>query len=172
MSDSSQPIAIRKPNPIAGSADKLTPKLRAAINLMVWEGMPFNDAAQSVGMHVRGMRLALTKPHVIKYLQEQRKVLLYSHGPRNIKRLAEIRDAADNMPAVNAIKELEELVGYHASTASQADSKPFSINIINGQMGQADVRERGPIIDVAPSPSQSQPADDECLLPDWRNPKG
>jgi hypothetical protein len=66
-------------------------------------------AAVKAGLTVRAMRKALQKPHVVKHLKQRRDVFRNSVCAANIHRLAKIRDAADNMPAVNAIKELERL---------------------------------------------------------------
>lgn len=55
------------------------------------------------------MRKALDKPHVIAFIRARKQVFREAVSAKNILRLAEIRDAGNNMPAVNAIKELENL---------------------------------------------------------------
>src|ERR1700693_1496745 len=82
--------------------DQLTPRVRRAVELMVWHGLPFEKAAIEVGLTSRAMRLALCKPHVLAYLRQQGQVLRGSEGPKSIHRLREIRDAANNKPAVDA----------------------------------------------------------------------
>lgn len=165
------PIRVRAPK-APQHIDKLTSRIRKAVQAMIWQGLSMQDAARDAGLHPYTMRLALKKPHVMLYHNEQLQVLRESRRSRNFHRLVEIADADNNMPAVNAIKVLEEMAGGSGSTASQPDARPFSINIINGHLGQADVRERGPVIDVTPGQTTPQPADDECLLPNWRTPKG
>ena len=57
----------------------------------------------------------MRKPHVMAYYNAGLQVLRASERPKNIKRLQEIRDAADNMPAVQAIKTLEQLSDIEAN---------------------------------------------------------
>jgi hypothetical protein len=112
--------ALTKP----GSAKRLEVrgKLRKALDLMVWGNgerryLPDSEAAVIVGMHVGSIRNALQRPHVLAYYKQQRQVLRERESPANIHRLAEIRDAADNMPAVQAAKAL-----------MSDESQPSSVN--------------------------------------------
>jgi hypothetical protein len=96
-------------------------KLRHALDAMVWEGLEYNEAARKFNFHVRSMRNALSRPAVQAYLRAERVVLRESMSPRNIHRLREIRDAADNMPAVQAIRTLEGMGDdQHAGTSKQS----------------------------------------------------
>ena len=87
-------------------------RLKQALDLMVWGNgerryLPDNEAAAIAGLNVVSIRNALHKPHVLAYYKHQREVLRSRESAANIHRLCEIRDAADNMPAVNAIRALE-----------------------------------------------------------------
>ena len=115
-------------------------RLKSAIDRMVWTSMTRPQAATASGMTDHGVREALRKPHVKAYLLEQMQVLRDSERPRNIHRLAEIRDAANNMPAVQAIRALEEMqepVGSskHLPTAglvihiTGTEAKPVTIDV-------------------------------------------
>jgi hypothetical protein len=115
-------------------------RLKSAIDRMVWNGMRRPQAAQASGMTDHGVREALRKPHVKAYLLEQMQVLRDSERPRNIHRLAEIRDAANNMPAVQAIRALEEMHdpiagGKHSPTPglvihiAATEAKPVTIDV-------------------------------------------
>jgi hypothetical protein len=89
-------------------------RLKQALDLMVWgDGerryLPDNEAAAIAGLNVVSISNALHKPHVLAYYKQQREVLRSRESAANIHRLCEIRDAADNMPAVNAIRVLESL---------------------------------------------------------------
>src|SRR6516162_1596148 len=89
-------------------------RLKQALDLMVWgDGerryFPDNEAAAIAGLNVLSIRNALHKPHVHAYYRTQCQVLRARESPANIHRLCEIRDAADNMPAVNAIRALEQI---------------------------------------------------------------
>ena len=113
--------------------DRLTPKVRKAIQLMVWEGKHLDQAATEVGLTTRAMRLAVEKPVVLAALKREKQVLRESVSARNIHRLREIRDAADNMPAIQAIRALEQL-GEETHAASGLTHSPgITIRIINAQ---------------------------------------
>lgn len=103
---------------------QVTGKLRNAINYMVWEGLDRTEAAQKATLADHSLREALKKPHVKRFYLDQLDVLRTSARARNIHRLMEIRDAADNMPAVQAIKVLEQLSEEQAVGASYVRSSP------------------------------------------------
>jgi hypothetical protein len=84
-------------------------KLAIAIHRMLELGEPYNDAAKNAGLTTRAIRKALDKPHVLAYLRQHKQVFREAASAGNIRRLTQIRDAADNMPAVQAIKVLEQL---------------------------------------------------------------
>jgi len=111
---------------------RVTGKLKVACNLLAYEGLPFNEAAQQAGLSVHAMRLALQRPHVIAYLKAQREVLRASMSGRNILTLAAVRDQTDNqMARVNAVKALEQ-IGDEPSARSGASSMPgLVIQIVN-----------------------------------------
>jgi hypothetical protein len=76
------------------------------------------------------MRLALAKPHVIAYHQQQLKVLRGARTARNFHRLCEIADAENNMPAVQAIRALEQISDEQTNT-KQTTSPGVTIRIVN-----------------------------------------
>jgi hypothetical protein len=71
-----------------------------------------------------------------------------SERARNIHRLTEIRDKADNMPAVNAIKMLEQL-GDTDGPGSAARTSPGLVIVIQGAATHAPqaARHDKPLID-------------------------
>lgn len=117
---------------------KVTGKLRNAIEAMVWTGARRAEAAEKAGLTDHGLRNALNKPHVKAALLREMQVLRLSERPRNIRRLAEIRDAADNMPAVNAIKMLEDMETDIQAKSNASMSLPgLTIQIINAPGAEA-----------------------------------
>ncbi len=99
---------------------------------MVWDGLPRSEAAIKAGLTEHGLYKALRKPPVKAALLREMEVLRLSERPRNIKRLTEIRDAADNMPAVNAIKMLEDMGTDQQAKSNASVSLPgLTIQIIN-----------------------------------------
>jgi hypothetical protein len=109
---------------------RITRRVREAIDKMVADGLDYAAGATEAGLTPRAMRMALAKPHVVAYYHEQCQVLRSSTAARNIHRLCEIRDAENNMPAVNAIK---TLMGIEEQTNNkQTNTSPgVSIRIVN-----------------------------------------
>jgi hypothetical protein len=90
-------------------APRITPRVKRAIDAVVHQGLPWDQAAHETGLTTRTMRLAFERPHVLAYYRAQCQVLRASTTAQNIHRLCQIRDADNNQPAVNAIKTLEML---------------------------------------------------------------
>jgi hypothetical protein len=144
----------RKPaEPLRRSpAARVQGKLAVALALMVDEGCPMSEAAQQAGMTTHAVREAFAKPHVLEYVRKRRQMLLASVNTRNIQRLAEIRDAADNMPAVNSVLALERMAGDATSTPGGSLSHSPGVTIVINS-GQSD--ERQPVkttIDLTANP--------------------
>lgn len=114
-----------------GKRKTISRKCKAALDAMIWEGLPFNEAAQKHGFDVASMRKALERPHVMKYLREQKQVFRASVSARNIHVLAEIRDQAGNgMARIAAVKVLEQ-VDEDTERKSAARTPGVVIQIIN-----------------------------------------
>lgn len=129
---------------------KIGPKLKIAIDAIVFDGADMQEAARIAKTSTRAIRKALERGHVVKHLYKRREVLRTHASAQNIKRLVEIRDAADNMPAVQAIRELEHM-GDEQGQASRA-AAPFSglVVVINQPAAQgASVANPVQVIDNA-----------------------
>jgi hypothetical protein len=112
---------------------KVTGKNKAAIDLMVWEGLKRRDAANQAGLKDHALYVALTKPHVKAYYMEQLDVLRTSERARNIHALVEVRDASGNaMARVGAVKALEQISDEAGSHRSSATPPGLTIIIENG----------------------------------------
>jgi hypothetical protein len=132
-------------------------RLKLALDLMVWGNgerryLPDNEAAAIAGLNVISIRNALHKPHVLAYYKQQREVLRARESPANIHRLCEIRDAADNMPAVNAIRALEQLGNDEQTNRPNTPSPGISIRIVNVAQPPPpmDIKSAPRIIDAEP----------------------
>lgn len=133
MTASPNPVAFAHNAPLALNKTpklRITPRVKRAVELMVSDGATYQDAAAQTGLTTYAMRLALAKPHVLAYYKAQCDVLRNTHRARNIHRLAQIRDAEDNMPAVNAIKALEQLADEQ-TTNKQTTTPGVTIRIVN-----------------------------------------
>lgn len=111
-------------------APRITARVKAAIDYMVETGNDYQKAAAQAGLTTYALRLALDKPHVLNYLHKQKHVLRAARSIRNIHRLCEIADADNNMPAVNAIKALEQLSDETASKTVHAQAPGVTIVIV------------------------------------------
>lgn len=69
---------------------KVTPRVKAAIELMVFEAQDRPDAAEAVGLSNHALRTALTKPHVLAYLNECQEVLRTSARPRALNQVIKL----------------------------------------------------------------------------------
>ena len=147
------PIAeTRQARAIGGRSKRgrVTGKLRRAIEAMVWEGSCRPDAAKSAGLRDHSLREALRKAHVKAYYRGQLEVLRTSERARNIHRLCEIRDAADNMPAVQAIKAFEQMAEVEPEGGSGQPQTPgLVIRIVSAVPSDPGTK----IIDVTPRAS-------------------
>jgi len=103
---------------------KVTGKLKVALDAMVWQGMKRAAAAHHAGLKEQSLYVALLRTHVKAYYLSQLEVLRTSERSRNIHRLTEIRDKADNMPAVQAIKMLEQLADEAHGPGASAQRAP------------------------------------------------
>ena len=97
---------------------RVTGKLKDACDLMVFgplEGdkagcaLAMDEAARAAGLSTRAIRLALDKPHVRQYLNQQKQVFRASASAQNISALLQLRDKIGNaMAQLGAIKLLEQ----------------------------------------------------------------
>src|SRR6516164_6164104 len=87
----------------------LTTAVRTAIDAMIYDRCTRAQACKRAGFTERALYLALAKAEVATYWNQALQVLRAGERAANIHRLCDIRDAADNMPAVNAVKALEQL---------------------------------------------------------------
>lgn len=115
---------------------KIGPKMRIAIDAIVFDGLELADAAAKANCTTRAIRKAFERAHVLAYLKRRREVLRASARGQNIRRLMQIRDAADNMPAVNAIKALEGM-DDQSSIEGSARRSPGLVIVINGAAAHA-----------------------------------
>lgn len=139
MTELALTMPLNVPAPVDGNPNKrlkLGVKLRIAIDAIVFDGLALDEAAKTAKCTTRSIRRAFEKPHVLAYLKRRREVLRSSACGSNIHRLTQIRDAADNMPAVNAIRMLEQL-GDEAGMSSAAMRAAPGLTIVVVQAAAA-----------------------------------
>lgn len=92
------------------TAPRLGLKLSSALDEMVFNGLPFDEAARTAGLTTRAMRKALDKPHVIAELRRRKQVFRAHASAANIHSLVDLRDKSGNaMARLGAIRTLENL---------------------------------------------------------------
>lgn len=129
----------------AGPVDKrrrkrgLTVAVRTAIDAWVYDRCTRAQACERAGFTERALYLALEKPEVAAYYNKQLDVLRTGERPQNIRRLAEIRDAGNNMPAVNAIKTLE-MLGDEPTNKSNAPSPGIVLRLVTINQSTVDTK--------------------------------
>ena len=91
-------------------ARNVTGRLKVAIDLMVWEALPYSEAAKAAGLTTRALRKALDRPHVCAYLAGGKAQLRASEGPRTLHRLVQLAHQDRNAnAAVAACKAIENI---------------------------------------------------------------
>ncbi|QPZ93569.1 hypothetical protein GYN07_20910 [Rhizobium leguminosarum bv. viciae 248] len=100
----------------------VTDKQRAAIHAMVFEGQKRPDAAKTAGMHDESLRLALTKPNVLAYLNQQMEVLRTSGRPRALHTMIDLLDSKNDSTKFKAAEYLDgQNRGNHTIGATQVN---------------------------------------------------
>jgi hypothetical protein len=148
----------------AGPVDKrrrkrgLTVAVRTAIDAMIYDRCTRAQACKRAGFTERALYLALEKSEVAAYFNRGLQVLRVGERAANIHRLCEIRDARNNMPAVNAIKTLEMIDAEAVARPASQPSPGIVIRFVTQTMTQ--VPQPAPIVDITPRQSQIIDADE------------
>lgn len=115
-----------------GKTVRMTRRVKAAVDAMVWNGRKRDEAAKDVGLQPDSLYRALLKPDVRAYYLAQCEVLRVSGKARRIHRLESLVEQDDNkQAAVNAIRALENLGDDAHPIASAGKSAGVTIQIIN-----------------------------------------
>ncbi|MFG1222155.1 hypothetical protein [Xanthobacter wiegelii] len=110
--------------------DPMTPKRRALIDGMVWRGLKLAEAAIEAGMTERNAHMCAQDPKFRAALNAEMAAFKTSQRPRNVHRLAELRDQNEAKgAAVQAIRVLEDLA-QQADAAPPSDVRPGIVVII------------------------------------------
>jgi hypothetical protein len=107
-----QPKRRAPPGSPIGRSDRgvVSGKLKAALDLVVNEGLDPYEAAAKLNYHARSMRMALAKRHVLAYLRAQREVLRQTASAQNIHHAIDMRAHSSNeMCRLGAMKFIEQI---------------------------------------------------------------
>lgn len=135
MSDvaiTANPRPVRTPLNRPKRAVRLPQQLQTALKAIIWDGQALDEAAAIAGLTTHTVRCALAKPHIITWMKAEREVLRAYVSAQNIHRAREIRDAADNMPAMHAIKYIDGIGDEQQSRSNGLTaSAGVTIRIVN-----------------------------------------
>ncbi len=85
----------------------VTEKQRVAIEAMVFEGLKRREAAEKAGLSDEALRVALSKPHTLAYLNEQVEVLRTSGRPRALHTMIELLESKNDSTKFKAAEYLD-----------------------------------------------------------------
>jgi hypothetical protein len=120
--------------------ERITPKVRTAIEAMVWQALPRSAAAEAAGISEHGLYKALRKAPVRAFYLAELDVLRTSERARNIHTLAEVRDQTSNqMARVQAVKALEQISDDSAAGSTASQVPGVVVQIINTTPAAAPV---------------------------------
>lgn len=111
---------------------RLGAKLKAALDSMVWDGLPYAEAARKANLTTYAMRCALDRSHVQAYLRSQRQVFRASLTDRATFRMVELSEQDDNRAA--AFSATSKLMNEHdqqVSSGNQRHAPGLVVQIIN-----------------------------------------
>lgn len=123
--------------------NKVTGRLKQALDLMVWHNLTDNEAAVKAKLTVTAIRLALRRPHVRAYFREQSDVLREREGPRGIHTLIQVRDQLGNQNArVAAVREMRQ--ANEDAPASRGSQSQPGLTIVINTVAQPTIRDVSP----------------------------
>jgi hypothetical protein len=110
---------------------EISKKLQTALDSMVERGCELQKAAEEGGMTTRGLRLALQRPAVLRYLRRARADLILSIRATTPRRMRQLRDQNSNMAAAVAAGRLLEDMGDEVIRGEPGTRTPgFQIVIV------------------------------------------
>jgi predicted DNA-binding protein (UPF0251 family) len=131
---------------------QISEPIKQAINLIVTEGLQMDEAARKANVSTRTLRLALKRPHVLRFLKEAREMLIVPIIAQNPRRLAELRDQNSNLgAAVRAAVAIEGLADSSAAMDARKAAPGVSIVILQ-QAPQHNQQKPGVTIDLTATP--------------------
>lgn len=140
---SRSPISVETKN---GRKLRMTRRVQHCIDLMVWDGLKRDDAAEKAGMKANSLYVALRKPDVRAYYLSECEVLRTSGRARRIHRLEQMAEQDDNkQAAVNAIRALDNISDEQQASIGASRSPGFQIVIVNSQSQPKPLIELNPL---------------------------
>jgi hypothetical protein len=158
MSENNLPTKFptRQAAAIEGRSKRLgvTGKLRAAIEAMIWEGLPRKEAAEKAGLADASIRFAIRKAHVLAHYNAELAALRTSLRARNVHRLDTIADTSGNdMARVASIKALEQMADTADQLHGPGQTATPGVQIVIMMREPAAKVADLPVINIEPTPA-------------------
>lgn len=147
-------------------------RLKAALDDMTWNGTPWEEAARKANLTARSMRLALKRPHVLKYLRAERGVMMAQASSATFHRLDTLMRQDENRgAAVAAARTIEQMTNEALGIAPGSGSgiagggragylidlrdepRAGLVIVVNQPAASAATDKAGLVIDVTPNKS-------------------
>ncbi len=148
--------------PTKDGVKEIRGRLKRALDLMVFGDqetmtpIEWNEAAQRVGFSVRRMRSALERPHVQRYIRQQKQVFRASASAGNILVAKQIRDKSANDNArMKAIGYLDGIADHEQNGAARHVTPGVVVQVnvssrADRQIDNLDVIEVNPLGEQQP----------------------
>lgn len=114
--------------PATANGKEIRGKLKVSLDNMVWRGLAWKQAAEEAGFTPDALRKALERPHVQRYVREQKQVFRAAASGQNIQRAVEIRDQRDNHTA--AIQAIRYLDGQSDEQSRNVDGRQVTPGVV------------------------------------------
>lgn len=126
---------------------RISGKVKAAVDAMVWQGLKRDDAAKAAGLQDNSLYVALRKPDVKRYYLDQLEVLRTSDRARRYHRLMELGEQNDNKAAaVSALVALKGEDEQQVSAGGVGRSAGITIVIETGSQPKTiDITPNEPV---------------------------
>lgn len=131
------PAATKVRVPATAQGKEIRGPLKVALDLLIYGSLDENgkisrytwqQAGSKANYSLVSMRKALERPHVLRYLREQRQVFRAHAAAGNILRAVEIRDQDDNRTA--AIQAIRYLDGIGDETVQREGQRAVSPGVV------------------------------------------
>jgi hypothetical protein len=157
---SSTDIVQQQPRnaPIHNPKQRISGKVKAAIELMVWDGLGRDEAAQAAGLKPHSLYCAFRTPHVRRFYLAEFEVFRISGRAKRFHRLDELAMQDENKnAAVAAIKAAEQLDDEAPAINSRTAQIPGFIIVMPHDLAR---NESERIIDVNPKQAPAPELDE------------
>lgn len=125
----------RLPADQAPKTQRVGKKVQTALKAIVWEGQDIATAAKTARLTGNALRIALARPHVIRFLRDEREVFRAYARAGNLHALLDVRENSKND---NARVAAAKVIEHHAAEqqAGAVQTQPgLVVVVVNSSPG-------------------------------------